>query len=150
MTFRDPERARAYIREWRRVNPEITRVANANARAKRYGISGRITSADVRSVLRDAYCVYCGTSGNPSGTRAERLTVDHIIPMSKGGANTRANLQPACGRCNARKHDAERPGWSRLHDACTDCGTTQKRHGAHGKCTACYVRSRYVPVEVTG
>jgi 5-methylcytosine-specific restriction endonuclease McrA len=46
---------------------------------------------------RDGYrCQYCGTtSGN--------LTVDHIIPKSRGGTDTWENLVTACISCNNKK-----------------------------------------------
>jgi 5-methylcytosine-specific restriction endonuclease McrA len=43
----------------------------------------------------DWRCVTCGTHKN--------LTVDHIIPVSKGGTDDLDNLQTMCGPCNSRK-----------------------------------------------
>jgi hypothetical protein len=40
-------------------------------------------------------CVFCGTT--------ERLTLDHIIPRSRGGTDRLDNLQTACKRCNGLK-----------------------------------------------
>jgi len=49
---------------------------------------------------RDNYeCVYCGSSNQKS------LTLDHVIPQSKGGTDTWDNLVTACRPCNAEKAD---------------------------------------------
>lgn len=46
---------------------------------------------------RDGYeCAYCGDCAN---------TVDHIIPLSRGGTNDPENLTPACKSCNSSKRD---------------------------------------------
>ena len=35
----------------------------------------------------------------------ELMTIDHIVPKSKGGDNSLENLQPMCHTCNSRKAD---------------------------------------------
>lgn len=40
-------------------------------------------------------CQYCGSKSN--------LTVDHIIPRSKGGQNTWENMVACCESCNTKK-----------------------------------------------
>ena len=42
-------------------------------------------------------CVYCGTH--------EELTLDHVIPKSRGGRSSWDNLATACKRCNTKKGD---------------------------------------------
>ena len=50
-------------------------------------------------MLRDAYiCQYCGeTPGH------QFLTVDHVVPRSRGGDHDWTNLVTACTRCNQKK-----------------------------------------------
>ena len=43
-------------------------------------------------------CIQCGAT--------DYLEFDHVIPYSRGGANTVDNLQLLCRRCNLRKSDA--------------------------------------------
>ena len=48
--------------------------------------------------LRDGFaCVYCGAD------EKEDLTFDHLIPRSKGGRTTWANIVTACSGCNLKK-----------------------------------------------
>ena len=51
-----------------------------------------------RGVLeRDAHeCAYCGARG---------LTIDHIVPRSRGGRDEWMNTICSCARCNGRKAD---------------------------------------------
>jgi len=47
--------------------------------------------------LRDNHtCQYCGKPGG-------NLTIDHIIPRSRGGEDTWGNMAVCCSRCNNRK-----------------------------------------------
>ena len=38
-------------------------------------------------------------------------TIDHVVPLSKGGTHTLDNLATACFRCNVRKGDSLEPPW---------------------------------------
>ena len=50
-------------------------------------------------LLRDhSCCQYCGKQFSPS-----ELTLDHVLPRSRGGDSTWDNLVACCKRCNHRK-----------------------------------------------
>jgi 5-methylcytosine-specific restriction endonuclease McrA len=51
---------------------------------------------------------WCSSCGSP-GTAANPLTIDHIIPLSRGGTNARENKTVLCYRCNRLKSDALGP-----------------------------------------
>ena len=43
-------------------------------------------------------CYYCGRSFTP-----DELTMDHIIPIIRGGRSTKNNIAAACKYCNNKK-----------------------------------------------
>lgn len=50
---------------------------------------------------RDSFqCRSCGQTG-----RETELTIDHIIPLARGGSNDLSNLHTLCRSCNLRKTD---------------------------------------------
>ena len=59
----------------------------------------KVPPVNRREVLRrDKHtCQYCGST--------KQLTLDHVIPRSKGGKHTWDNVVIACERCNSRKGD---------------------------------------------
>ena len=65
----------------------------------------RVPRAAQRKISRRALfardqwsCGYCGTSGG-------RLTLDHVVPRSRGGDSVWENVVTACAPCNLRKGD---------------------------------------------
>jgi 5-methylcytosine-specific restriction endonuclease McrA len=43
-------------------------------------------------------CYYCGRATSPKA-----MTMDHIVPISRGGKSTRGNVVPCCKTCNTTK-----------------------------------------------
>lgn len=43
-------------------------------------------------------CHYCGEKFSPA-----ELTMDHVVPLIRGGRSNKGNLVPACKDCNSRK-----------------------------------------------
>jgi predicted nucleic acid-binding Zn ribbon protein len=53
----------------------------------------------------DYRCAYCGE-------KPDRLDPDHVVPLSKGGANIIGNLLPTCAPCNSDKQAYSLAGWA--------------------------------------
>lgn len=51
-----------------------------------------------RNRIAKGVCHYCGKSVPP-----QELTLDHLVPLARGGKSTRGNCVPACKDCNNRK-----------------------------------------------
>ena len=73
------------------IDPDELRRARARARALRQ-------SAWWKRRIASGVCHYCR---RPVGTKS--LTMDHIVPLGRGGKSVRGNVVPACKDCNTRK-----------------------------------------------
>lgn len=58
-------------------------------------------------IFFEGKCAYCGRTMR----RGEKLTRDHLVPVSEGGITTQANIVPACGSCNSSKGAKEWREW---------------------------------------
>ena len=57
-------------------------------------------------------CFYC--NGKFS---AKELTMDHIVPISKGGRSTKNNVVPCCKACNSEKQSRLLMDWQPVSDS---------------------------------
>lgn len=105
MTFKDS----VFVEEWYRdrvlrsthaefrVPSVIRRRSYINVRKRREQSSMK----RLRIFMRDKYrCQYCGEKKG-----VKELTLDHILPRSRGGDNSPINVVTACMTCNNRKGD---------------------------------------------
>lgn len=58
-------------------------------------IDGPVPAAMYAAIMASGLCSYCGKPPR---------TVDHILPLARGGIEHESNLTPACKRCNSSKN----------------------------------------------
>lgn len=117
----NPERKRAGVTRWRHANPEkkkaiedryrntpagrdVIRRRNGRRRAIEAGVPNNFTRDQHEDLLRvyKGLCYVC---------RAPATSLDHVVPVSKGGPHTAGNLRPACTSCNSRKRHTDLLEW---------------------------------------
>jgi 5-methylcytosine-specific restriction endonuclease McrA len=158
MPYADPDRRREFMREWMRwkratdpryreyfaayardpnraeARRNISARRHANERARHFQVEGELALDEVADLFASMpACVYCGS--------ADRLELDHVVPMSRGGLNRPENVVIACCPCNRKKYTGTHPDrWSTQHDACVRCGESWRPHRGRGLCRACHQR----------
>lgn len=86
---------RETLRRWRENNPDRVRAQKWRRKSRETGCF----SSDEWSDLKQRYgnrCLCCGRDD-------VSLTVDHVVPVSRGGSNDIVNIQPLCQSCNSKK-----------------------------------------------
>jgi 5-methylcytosine-specific restriction endonuclease McrA len=92
---------RAHRREYSRLHPEQNAQNFNNRRARLQQVGGSLTSREWKKLCKHYnYTCLCCKKQVPE----IKLTVDHVIPLCKGGANSIENIQPLCQSCNSKKH----------------------------------------------
>ena len=87
------------------VDADTLRAEKARARALR-------ASAWWRRRIATGVCHYCRRS---VGSKA--LTLDHVVPLARGGRSIRVNMVPACKECNNKKQSLLAWEWQAYLDA---------------------------------
>lgn len=119
---RDIEKSRkaraARVRKWYKAHPDKGREASASWKSKNrkmataYENSRRarkleagiylILPREINKILSSP-CAACG--------KCDKISIDHIIPLSRGGRHSVGNLQALCQRCNSSKNDKTIMEW---------------------------------------
>lgn len=89
------EIARAACRRWQRENAERVAMLGARRKARKHHLPDTLTSRQTKQLLEIGQAIY------PS----EALHLDHIVPLSKGGGTTYANMHAIPAKLNQIKHD---------------------------------------------
>ena len=79
--------------EWVEMTASPEHVARERARARELR-----NSQWWKNQLATGVCHYCGKKFPPS-----ELTMDHVIPVARGGKSDRGNVVPCCHACNQSK-----------------------------------------------
>ena len=79
--------------DWIEINRDERHIRRERAKARELR-----NSPYFQNLLRQGVCRYCGKKFPP-----EELTLDHIVPVARGGKSTRGNLAVCCLECNRRK-----------------------------------------------
>ena len=103
--FRDSVLAKNRIRQkkYRVQRNERERLRKINLRA-----TPELTRSQWERIKRKhkQRCYYCGI-------KHDKLTIDHVVPISKGGDNSLCNIVPACITCNRLKGSKSLVEWVR-------------------------------------
>lgn len=116
---RNKEHVREQSRIWAANNKDKIRdQAKIRREARRNGSS----TEEIRAVIAvaEGHCTYCGSE-------AQRLELDHVQPVTRGGIDAVDNFLPACRTCNASKSNKPVEDW------------LFEKHGIEGLARAVYM-----------
>lgn len=96
----NPERARAAVSDWVKANPDRRRIISVRGVKKRRARAAGALVGGSETFIDQFYI----TARRISNCLKIPFHVDHIRPLSKGGAHHESNLQVIPGHLNMKKH----------------------------------------------
>ena len=97
----DPQKYRDIRANYDRMHPEQHKLRGQNRRAKKRGALGKLSIglSEKLMTLQRGKCACCKTN-----LKISKHHLDHVMPLSRGGANEDTNIQLLCPPCNLKKH----------------------------------------------
>ena len=92
---KNPRKVLDRNQRWREANLDKFRASNHRRRVHKLNNISEPYDFKAICIHYDNRCVRCGEE--------KPLTVDHILPVSKGGPDIAENIQPLCKSCNSSK-----------------------------------------------
>jgi len=96
---RDKEEHNRKSREYAKAHPDKSRENVRRRRAIKCKAPGRgVTASQEKDIIaqHSGICVYCGKKAN-------KIELDHIVPLARGGAHDIDNIALSCDTCNRKK-----------------------------------------------
>lgn len=118
------EKARIYQQAYRENNAEYAarhRLHQHRRRQKTQGPENALTGEDAKKLYAKKRCSYCRAI-----LTTKTRTIDHVIPLARGGQHAMSNLVAACRECNCSKGAKTKEEfltWRRER-----CKTSRKEH----------------------
>jgi len=93
------ERIKKNVSSYRKANPEKKIHLENRRRTRKFknGGSHTLEQRQAKFELLGNECFFCNEKGN--------LSIDHDIPLSRGGGDGIDNILPACRSCNSKKNN---------------------------------------------
>lgn len=82
---------------WNQANKDIIRERKMRRKILKMNNGTFVILPKEIKRLYNSKCIYCGSQKN--------ITLDHIIPLTRGGTHSIGNLQPLCKSCNSSKNN---------------------------------------------
>lgn len=97
------DKVREKASKWVKNNPEKNALKSSQRRAKVKQLGTFVITEKELNRLYSSPCSHCGATG--------KVTLDHIIPISRGGRHSVGNLQSLCLSCNSSKNSRTIMEW---------------------------------------
>ena len=81
------------MNDWIEINKDEAHVKRERAKARELR-----KTPYFQELFRKGICYYCGEK-----FERDELTLDHIVPVARGGRSTRGNMVVCCRSCNQEK-----------------------------------------------
>lgn len=103
----NPERRAELRRKWAESNAEKVAVIRHRRRARIKGVPADDVTVTDLMIDQDFLCYLCNGSIDPDCRHPDLMSpsIDHIVPLARGGTSLRENVAAAHLRCNLLKGD---------------------------------------------